>query len=74
MNDGITDFPQTIIAFPEEAQAPCVKIQQEKYRHSCRFLNEEAANANVLSKGSSLLVRGALLTLNPIMTSCFGCL
>lgn len=42
MNDCTTDFTQTIIAFPKEAQAPSVKREQEKHRHSCTFLNEEA--------------------------------
>ena len=53
MNDCITDFTQTT-AFPEEAWAPSVKMEEERCRHSCTFLNEEAAKAKVLSKGSSL--------------------
>jgi len=74
MNDCITDFPQTVVAFPEEVWAHSARREQEKYKHSCTFLNEEAAKANVFSKGSSLLVRRAPLTLNRIMTSCSGCL
>lgn len=74
MDDCITDFTLTITAFPEEALVPSAKRQQGKCRHYCTFLNEEPAKANVLSKGSSLLVSGAPLTLNPIMNSCFGCL
>lgn len=45
MNDCTTDFTQTIIAFPKEAQAPSVKREQEKHRHSCTFLNKEAVKS-----------------------------